>query len=323
MKRLSPGINSPGGKWRLLLEILERIPYHEYYLEPFAGSAIIGLNKPRARYEVFNDKYYEIYNYFYVLKYRYKEFRKAKKGIFELVCEKLYEDIKEGTVKPRNRVERAVIFRYMNKLTRAGLNQLLNKSFRGMIPPTNAKKNIVEKVKKEFKNAQFILIRVNNTRPYTKNHNGLLTPIDINVIERLHYVTLTCKDFREAYNIFYQKYHIERNLSKECFMYWDPVYPGKEHPYYHKFKDEDHLDVIEILLDTPFPFLLSIGGKCKLYLDAFREANYIIEPIETKYSTNARHQNKTLEYLVMNYDIKKLPKMIMDYQVPLTKYMEA
>jgi len=299
-QRLSTGINSPGGKWRLLFEVLIRMPRHSFYLESFIGSGLIGINKPRCRYEIFNDKYYEIYNYFYVLKYHYPEFRRAMKGLFELVCEKMYEDIQEGLLEPRNRVEQAVIFRYMNKLTRAGLNQLIKKDFKG--------------------------VRVNNTRPYTNNDNGLCTPIDLKVIDRLKYVTLTNQDFRDVYQTFYQKYHVERGLTKECFMYWDPVYPGKGHPYFHKFTDEDHFDVIKILLDTPFNFELSIGGDCKLYLDAFNKTGFYIDPVKTKYSMNAKNQNKTQEYIIMNYDIKKVPKMplksINPHQKQLLAFME-
>lgn len=322
-KRLSTGINSPGGKWRLLIDVLARFPYHEYYLEPFLGSGIVGINKPRCRYEVFNDKFYEIYNYFYVLKYHYKEFRRAKRGIYELVCEKCYEDIKKGIIKPIDRIERAVIFRYMNKLTRAGLNQLVQSKFRDMLPPTNSKKNVIEKVKEDYKNLLFKGIRVNHSRPWTNNDNGLITPIDLKVIEALQYVTLTCQDFRDAYKTFYQKYHVERNLSKVCFMYWDPVYPGKEKPYYHKFKEKDHLDVINILLDTPFKFELSIGGDCDFYLDAFREVGYRIDPITNKYSTNAKHQKEITEYLVMNYNPEKVPLMSIDNQPNLMEFIEV
>ena len=326
--RLSPGINSPGGKWRLLFEVLMRMPKHDFYLEPFIGSGLISINKPRCRYEIFNDKYYEIYNYFYVLKYHYSEFRKAIKGLFELVCEKLYEDIQNEIVIPRNRVEQAVIFRYMNKLTRAGLNQLVEKDFRGLFPPTNTKKNVIEKIKQEYANPNlFKGVRVNNTRPYTNNDNGLCTPIDFRVKDRLKYVTLTCQDFRDVYQTFYQKYHVERGLTKECFMYWDPVYPGKGHPYFHQFTDEDHFDVIEILLDTPFNFELSIGGECELYLDAFKEAGFYIDPIKTKYSMNAQHQKNTQEYIIMNYDIKKVPTMplksINPDQKQLSVFMEG
>jgi len=329
-QRLSTGINSPGGKWRLLFEVLMRMPQHDFYLELFYGSGIIGINKPRCRYEIFNDKYYEIYNYFYVLKYHYSEFRKAIKGLYELVCEKMYEDIQNGIVIPRNRIEQAVIFRYMNKLTRAGLNQLIKKDFRGLFPPTNTKKNVIEKIKQEYITSNpnlFKGVRVNNTRPYTNNDNGLCTPIDFGVHENLKYVTLTCQDFREVYQTFYQKYHVERGLTRECFMYWDPVYPGKEHPYFHKFTDEDHAAVIEILLDTPFHFELSIGGNCEFYLDAFKGPGFYIDSIYTKYSMNAKSQNKTQEYIIMNYDINKVPRMplksINPHQKQLSTFMEG
>ncbi len=315
-KRIRSGINSPGGKDRALKGILKRIPFREYYLEPFLGSGIVGLNSPRARYEVFNDKYYEIYNYFRIITRYPKEFDNFKKGVFGLVSEQLWKDIRDRKIRPRNNIERAYFFYYMNKLTRSGRNQNQLKN-----------KDVVPDVKKQTKTNSFKGIRVNNTRPYTNNDNGLLTPIDPRVIERLQFVTLTCKDFRTAYLKFHKKYHIERGLSSDVFIYFDPPFPKKEDPYYHKFIHQDHLDLIEILLDCPFKFMLSIAGECNFYLDTLKEAGNYIEEILVKYSTNAKHQHETIEYLIMNYNYKKVPRPIEfvpeSNQLNLTQFIEA
>lgn len=78
-----------------------------------------------------------------------------------------------------------------------------------------------------------------------------------------------------------------------------------------------------------------IGGKFRLrktlqeftpnhefFLSEFFGAGWIIEEVFTKYSTNANTQEEVKEYVIMNYDIKKESKMIMDNQVSLTKFME-
>ena len=48
-------LNWVGGKSRLAKKIIERIPEHTLYIEPFVGAASVFLNKEPARYEVLND----------------------------------------------------------------------------------------------------------------------------------------------------------------------------------------------------------------------------------------------------------------------------
>lgn len=44
-----------GAKWRLVPWLLEHMPEHVCYVEPFGGSAALLLSKPRSRVEVYND----------------------------------------------------------------------------------------------------------------------------------------------------------------------------------------------------------------------------------------------------------------------------
>jgi DNA adenine methylase len=55
-----------GGKTRLVNWIVDHLPEHTVFVEPFGGSAAVLLNKPRSKIEVFNDRDGEIVHFFEV-----------------------------------------------------------------------------------------------------------------------------------------------------------------------------------------------------------------------------------------------------------------
>jgi DNA adenine methylase len=65
-------INSPfkwvGGKSRLRKQIIELLPRHTCYVEPFAGAAWVLFGKPPSQVEVLNDIDQELVNFFRVIK---------------------------------------------------------------------------------------------------------------------------------------------------------------------------------------------------------------------------------------------------------------
>ena len=50
-----PALRYHGAKWRLAPWIIEHLPAHDSYIEPYAGSAAVLLRKPRSLLEAIND----------------------------------------------------------------------------------------------------------------------------------------------------------------------------------------------------------------------------------------------------------------------------
>lgn len=66
----------PGAKNRIANWITNYIPKHDVYVEPFAGSLAVLLNKPRCHIETVNDLYGEVVNFFRVLRDKPEELKR-------------------------------------------------------------------------------------------------------------------------------------------------------------------------------------------------------------------------------------------------------
>lgn len=63
-----PALNYYGSKWRLAPRIIELIPSHTIFVEPYGGSAAVMLLKQPSYLEVYNDQYEDLVNFFKVLR---------------------------------------------------------------------------------------------------------------------------------------------------------------------------------------------------------------------------------------------------------------
>ena len=52
---LNPVLKYPGAKWRIADWIIQRMPHHVGYVEPFFGSGAVFFNKPKSRIETISD----------------------------------------------------------------------------------------------------------------------------------------------------------------------------------------------------------------------------------------------------------------------------
>lgn len=203
----------------------------------------------------------------------------------------------------------------------------ITSNYRGITLPTVTKKESTEKSKSWFRGItskvsldsfsktkmNYKGINAKTTRPYQNNDCGLLTPIDPQCILRSQYCNYSARDFRKAYKQFHKAFHLKKGLTKECLIYSDPPYPEDEsmnsYYYIYSFLKQDHLDLIDIMLESPFNIITSIGGTCDYYIDVFKkEPKWYIIDLEVTYCQNANTQKKSKEYLILNYDPAKIPK---------------
>lgn len=74
MKRI---LNYPGSKWKIAEWIIDHLPTHDVYLEPFFGSGAVFFNKQPAKIETINDIDSRITNLFEVIRDRTDELSRA------------------------------------------------------------------------------------------------------------------------------------------------------------------------------------------------------------------------------------------------------
>lgn len=144
----SRSINSPiryaGGKFYARKLILEHIPFHSYYIEPFAGGASVFFAKPKVKYNRLNDLDTGLVNLFTTIRDKPKELielllvdNHKKLGIPpDLIGEKTEGEIlpanKElhGFFKshfhPRNELEQAFRWYYLNRTSYSGIMNYKN-----------------------------------------------------------------------------------------------------------------------------------------------------------------------------------------------------
>lgn len=116
-----PAIRYHGGKFRLAPWIIEQMPDHVCYVEPFGGAAGVLLQKPRSYAEVYNDLDSEVVNLFRVL--RDPELNQRLQDVCALTpySRDEFRAAKEATTDPVERARRMVVRASMGFGTASGI----------------------------------------------------------------------------------------------------------------------------------------------------------------------------------------------------------
>ena len=115
---LKPPIPRMGGKSRLRKTILERIPEHTCYVEPFFGAGWVYFGKEPSKVEVINDIDKELINMFCMIKYHAPEIERVLE--YEFSGRDMFEEYKHCTVEYLTEIQRAVRFLYLISQSFAG-----------------------------------------------------------------------------------------------------------------------------------------------------------------------------------------------------------
>jgi DNA adenine methylase len=207
-----------GGKVQYASQIIERIPAHDRYLEPFSGAASVLLNKPESHVEVLNDRNENVVTFFRVLRTRRDELVEFLEATpySRAVCERwesqLYGDADLPDVDDVTLAGRWFALRHMRFAGR------MNR-YGGFSAPGEK----------------------NEARDYRKN----IAALD-EVRERLENVVLECGDYADV---------LDRYAELSDFAYVDPPYVGNETSY--GFDGFDHERLIATLDEWPGRWMLS------------------------------------------------------------------
>ncbi len=217
-------INSPirwvGGKSRLRKQIIELLPPHTCYVEPFAGAAWVLFAKPPSDVEVLNDIDQELVNFFRVLKEKPEELIMSFE--WELVSRAEFERLAQLNPTELTDIQRAHRFYYLIMAGWGG--ELDYPRFQTSITDGGHGNRLIGAL---------------------KHLKQRLEPVH----KRLRTVIIENLNWRDC---------IERYDHNTTVMYVDPPYPGNKCNYAHNMRDwQAHWELAERLKAARCQWILS------------------------------------------------------------------
>lgn len=219
---IKPVLKYPGAKWRLAPWIVQYLPAHITYLEPYCGSAAVFFTKAPASYEILNDRFGSIVNLFRVLREQGPEL--ARLIDFTPWAREEYAHCEEQFSGTGSNLEDA--YRFLIRCWQAHGTRFNHASGWRNRGATNAD--------------------ATTTKVWRRLPDRLLAVID----------RLKCAEIenRPALEV------IVRYQTPACCIYADPPYPlsTRNGAYYeYEMTEDDHADLLEVLDRHPGPVLLS------------------------------------------------------------------
>ncbi|OPA77452.1 DNA methyltransferase [Paenibacillus selenitireducens] len=223
-------LHYPGSKWNLAQWIIDHMPQHGTYLEPFFGSGAVFFNKPSSKIETVNDMDGDVVNLFKVIRDR------ADDLIREVEWTPYSREEYYASYEPdpeADELERARMFLVRCWMARGGKTS----------DRTGWKHNI----------------------DASKCPNSNMPIQWSRVPERISMVTDRLRGVQIEQQAAVDL--IKRYNNKDVLIYADPPYilsTRSKRLYKHEMKDHDHIALLEVLDDHPGPVLLS-GYAHELY----------------------------------------------------------
>lgn len=108
---LKPPIARMGGKSKLRKTIIEKMPEHTCYVEPFFGAGWVYFGKEPSKVEVINDIDKELINMFKMIKYHAPEIERMLE--YEFSGRDMFEEYKHCSIEYLTEIQRAIRFLYL------------------------------------------------------------------------------------------------------------------------------------------------------------------------------------------------------------------
>jgi DNA adenine methylase len=229
-----------GGKFRLAPWIIEHLPAHRTYVEPFGGMASVLIRKPQSYAEIYNDRSGDLVNLFRVLRAP----RLSKQLVKEIRLTPFAREEFELAYEPTDdKVERArrLLVRCGMGFGSTGQSKRVRTGFRGSATRSGT----------------------------TPAHDWAGQPQNLEaVIERLRGVTI---ENRPAVKV------IQYHDSPETLFYLDPPYVHdvrswihSKDAYDHEMSNDDHADLAKLCKAVSGMVVLS-GYRCDLYDELYAD----------------------------------------------------
>jgi DNA adenine methylase len=223
-------LNYPGAKWGMAETIISMFPPHRSYLEPYFGSGAVLFNKPPSAIETINDIDGDVVNLFRVIQSNAEEL--ARRVCFTPYARDIFNEAQQARQNNKlSELERAYWFCIRSKM---GFGF------------------------KTYTHTGFKIDIVGRERSYAVSCWNKLPDLIMDAAIRLKRVQI---ENRPALDVI-RRFHFDNVL-----IYADPpylLYTRGGPQYRHEMNEQDHIDLLDALMDHPGPVIIS-GYDSDLY----------------------------------------------------------
>ncbi len=279
--RYSP-FGHPQGKATLARKLVSLMPKHKLYIEPFCGSAIVLLNKPRAKQEIISDKNKWIVRYLKILqRLKDKDFEKLRKFKWDFDADSFERFLKRNRQAPRDPVEYVYWFR------------ILNCGIYGRFSPW-----LIDD--KGFVTDQaFSHLRRTSLQGSMIDPDEFIKALKSEICPRLKGVKILCADYKDIFKALSSK--------RNAFWFLDPPYPEPIERGGKLFSDVssdfDFQEFVEKLKVIKGKFMLTVNQRSVSLKENWLNGLNILR---IRSSSPLRPQrNERVELVITNYKIDK------------------